>query len=151
MYPASSTCYCLLHVTPHQCKEHVHRNINQWTFFFGHWCTVHFDSLNLSLLQPMHNIYTLKYYNFFNIKIYNNRSYMPRLRSKPSSGSSQIVPHQVTKMVSVNSTSLPKSFGFAAVCQFIPVCVCARPGTHHPHVTWAHVMLTREVGMWEAI
>jgi len=26
-----------------------------------------------------------------------------------------------------------------------------RPGTHYPHVTWAHVMLTRAVGMWEAI
>jgi len=38
-------------------------------------------------------------------------------------------------MVSVNSTSLLKSFGFVAVCQFIPVCVCARPGTHYPHVT----------------
>ena len=26
-----------------------------------------------------------------------------------------------------------------------------RPGTHYPHVTWAHVMLSRAVGMWEAI
>ena len=25
------------------------------------------------------------------------------------------------------------------------------PGTHYPHVTWAHVMLTRAVGIWEAI
>jgi len=27
-------------------------------------------------------------------------------------------------MVSVNSTLLLKSFGFVAVCHFIPVCVC---------------------------
>jgi len=29
-------------------------------------------------------------------------------------------------MVPVNSTSLLKSFGFVAVCQFIPVFVCVR-------------------------
>jgi hypothetical protein len=26
-----------------------------------------------------------------------------------------------------------------------------RPGTHYPYVTWAHVMLTRAVGVWDAI
>jgi hypothetical protein len=44
-------------------------------------------SLNLSLFQPMLNIYTLKHQNFY-IKIYNNCSYMFRFRLKPSSGSS---------------------------------------------------------------
>jgi len=36
-------------------------------------------------------------------------------------------------MVSVNSTSLLKSFSIVAVCQFIPVCVCVLGA---PYIPW---------------
>jgi len=60
---------------------------------------------------------------------------MFRFRLNPSSGSSEVVLRQVTKMASFNSTSLLKSFGFVAVCQFIPVCVCVLGA---PYCTYRH-------------